>query len=93
MEEGWELGQLGQHVWVRLDGKNSQTAGVFMRNSTSEETVWWPGLVRFIVSQASGEAKMQGPLRSGAEYPVQTPAQRQVIWRAFPKSDDHRTLS
>jgi hypothetical protein len=93
VEEGWELGQLGQHVWVRLDGKNGRTAGVFMRNSTSEETVWWPGLVRFIVFQASNEFRMQIVLRSGAECPIQAPAHRQIIWGPLPKGDGYRTLS
>ena len=42
----WNLENLGTLVWVRLDGKNTETAGVYTTRSKSKESLWWPASVR-----------------------------------------------
>lgn len=51
--DDWKLSGLGKYVWVRLDGKDSGTAGVFNAqiSGSGKETLWWPAkVVRYFLS-------------------------------------------
>ncbi|RXW22805.1 hypothetical protein EST38_g3051 [Candolleomyces aberdarensis] len=59
-EDEWNREDLGTFVWVRLDGKNSKTAGVYTTRSKSKESLWWPASVHSSGSKGALKVKLFG---------------------------------